>query len=322
MVALLPAGGAEPPAPGGQPKPVEVEIYHGSHRVVQKKEKQEDSHPPKSAPEIVTANRSDHSGVAPLWPAVSGQGLPFVRWPATGLFGVQNIVVSRPPLPAPSEPPAVTVENPGSAGPEIVKGNKAASRRASEATRKAAKTQQASDLSEDEDEPAASPVGRGRPRPSPADHAAEPTDNLNKTLIQVAFIFAVAIVAPVVSIVCFFGLLRRHSKRFGPLFRIDYVGNQPVVTGPFTVGALGAGQQIPDGGRFQDLQAPAAAAEPAAEPEHTPERFDLGPTFEDERLLKEAQAKQQEEAVLQHLLEENLRLQEQIEQGAETKEEL
>jgi hypothetical protein len=95
------------------------------------------------------------------------------------------------------------------------------------------------------------------------------------------------------------------------------------VAGPFTVGALGlAGQQTPDGERFQDLQAPLAGAETAVEPEHTPERFDLGPTFEEERLLKEAQAKQQEEAVLQHLLEENLRLQEQIEQGAETKEEL
>src|SRR5262249_37632069 len=122
-------------------------------------------------------------------------------------------------------------------------------------------------------------------------------------------------------IVSFFWLLRRHSRHFGPLFRIDYVGSGPVVTGPFSASTAGLVEQqdleptLDRGGRLDALQADAAVA--AAREEEVAEPFDLGPTFQDERLQKELQAKQQEEAVLQHLFEDNLRLHEQIELATE-----
>jgi hypothetical protein len=52
--------------------------------------------------------------------------------------------------------------------------------------------------------------------------------------------------------------------------------------------------------------------QPADGPVDPARQFDMGPSYEEERQLREEAARQQEQAVLQHLYEQNLRLREQI----------
>jgi hypothetical protein len=68
---------------------------------------------------------------------------------------------------------------------------------------------------------------------------------------------------------------------------------------------------------------PAEGAEPgsAEEPPQTGEAFDLGPSYEEERLAREQALRQQEQAVLQEVFEQNLRLQQEIAALAEQDEE-
>jgi len=140
-------------------------------------------------------------------------------------------------------------------------------------------------------------------------------DFIGKTVFTVAIIFALAIIAPLVFIYCLLGLLRRHNQNFGPLIRIEYVGASPMHVGPFTASPLGAtGEAVPtalEGNkRFRVGQTESAGAP-------TAQQFDLGPTIETERQLKEEQAKRLDEAVLQQLFEDNLKLQVQIELAKE-----
>jgi hypothetical protein len=143
-------------------------------------------------------------------------------------------------------------------------------------------------------------------------------DLIGKTVFTVAIIVALAIIAPLVFVHCLFGLLRRHSQHFGPLIRVEYVGGPPITVGPFTAGSLGVAGAMPDAvsgalernNRFGVGQAESAGA-------HTAQQFDLGPTFETQRQLKEEQAKRLEEAVLQQLFEDNLKLQVQIDLAKE-----
>ena len=115
--------------------------------------------------------------------------------------------------------------------------------------------------------------------------AAAPETFAN-TFVRATSLVTAAIVAPLAAIVCFFWLLRRHSRRFGPLFRIDYVGNSAgVVTGPFTAKAplVQDDTQSPfpldRSGNLDALQGESPGPrEP--QPEHVPETFDVGPTFE------------------------------------------
>jgi hypothetical protein len=135
-------------------------------------------------------------------------------------------------------------------------------------------------------------------------------DFIGATILAVAMLFALAIVAALVFVHCFFALLRRHSRRFGPLIRIEYAGAPPMVVGPFTASsfdALGAVQEagLERRNKFGEAQAGSVGAQAA-------KQFDLGPTFESQRHLKEEQGKRQEEAVLQHLFEDNLKLHSQI----------
>jgi hypothetical protein len=143
-------------------------------------------------------------------------------------------------------------------------------------------------------------------------------DFVGKTVFTVAIIVALAIIAPLVFVHCLFGLLRRHSQHFGPLIRVEYVGGPPITVGPFTAGSLGVAGAMPDAvsgalernNRFGAGQAESAGA-------RTAQQFDLGPTFETQRQLKEEEAKRLEEAVLQQLFEDNLKLQVQIDLAKE-----
>jgi hypothetical protein len=96
------------------------------------------------------------------------------------------------------------------------------------------------------------------------------------------------IVVPFVVVLSVWVFLRRYSARHGPLFRIDFA-NVPVA-------------------------APAAAPSrtQAAESPSTAEAFDLGPTYEDELRMKEEALRQQEEAIVRHLVDQNVKLREQL----------
>jgi hypothetical protein len=95
-------------------------------------------------------------------------------------------------------------------------------------------------------------------------------------------------------------LLHRYGSRLGPLFRVELTSPMPPMS-----------------------QSPPPAEEPVVihtravgytgRGETTGESFDLGPSYEEERRQKEEAVQQQEQAVLQQILEQNLRLREQIE---------
>ncbi len=141
---------------------------------------------------------------------------------------------------------------------------------------------------------------------------------LDGLLFQTACVFGAAILGPLVSIAALVVLLRRHSRNAGPLFRIEHVGGVTAIpVGPYPGGAVGA--TLPDG--FQQATAariPGGArtlpVEEVAEPasEETGELFELGPTYEEEQRLKATQEREQEQAVLHQLFEQNLRLQEEL----------
>jgi hypothetical protein len=140
-------------------------------------------------------------------------------------------------------------------------------------------------------------------------------DFIGKTVFTVAIIFALAIIAPLILAYCLLGLLRRHSQHSGPLIRIEYVGAPPMAVGPFTASPFAAaGEAVPSalernkGFRVGQTQSAGAS---------TAQQFELGPTIETERQLKEEQAKRLEEAVLQQLFEDNLNLQVQIDRAKE-----
>ncbi len=132
-------------------------------------------------------------------------------------------------------------------------------------------------------------------------------------------IITVAIVAPLASLLCFFWLLGRHSRRFGPIFRVDSAGSVGTVTGPFTAQVPVAAGSAAEAAVATDAGPEhfevAEIALPRRFEEQLPEEFDLGPTFEEERKRKEESIEQQENAVLEQLFEQNLRLHEQIEQA-------
>jgi hypothetical protein len=122
------------------------------------------------------------------------------------------------------------------------------------------------------------------------------------SLFLITGVFAASLLGPLVFVAVLVLFLRRYGKRSGTLFRIEFVGNQ-----------------APPSGYWVPAQPPAAAT-PAKEQAHpsedaeTGERFELGPTYEEEMRLREDQTRQHEEAVLRQLFEENVRLRDQMAQ--------
>jgi hypothetical protein len=70
----------------------------------------------------------------------------------------------------------------------------------------------------------------------------------------------------------------------------------------------GAEVRLPSG--FEAITAAVETKEP--EVESTAQPFDLGPTYEEERLQREEAERQRELAVLQHVFEDNVRLREEL----------
>ena len=134
---------------------------------------------------------------------------------------------------------------------------------------------------------------------------------IGQTILAIAAIFALAVIAALAFVLGFFALLRRHGRDFGPLISIEYTGAPPTIVGPFTASSLGmaAPASVPaaldDNHRYSSISAECVSA-------HTAKASDFGGAFDAERQRMELKTKQQEAAVLQHLFEDNLKLQAEI----------
>jgi hypothetical protein len=122
-------------------------------------------------------------------------------------------------------------------------------------------------------------------------------------LVQMVSILAGLVLGPLVLLAALAYVLRRNGSYTGSLFRVELVNA--------SIHGLAATSGEPSLGKpgLPPVAAPAEGS--SAQP------FDLGPSYEEERRAKEEALLKQEEAVLRHVFDENLRLQEQIETEAE-----
>jgi hypothetical protein len=133
--------------------------------------------------------------------------------------------------------------------------------------------------------------------------------------LQVALVAGVVLFCPLLLAL----MLALMLRRLGMHLRVEVINSSPGTPiiarlegyGPLPLGIAGGQGGQPAQPASAEESAPPGAAR-VEEPE-TAERFDLGPSYEEERLAKEVALRQQELAVLQLVFEENVRLQEEIE---------
>ena len=342
MVALAPMGSAAPPAAGGAQE-VQVEVWYGMRRIDKEPGKPLEVDMPKQtdSQEPEKLARTVESVLENALPVGIRKWLPCLRQPDPKTAAVADsprVIKHASWLDAlqacldryPDTQPTVSgvVDSKRETKPAFAT-------LAKDATIEA-HASRAGDLAEaQETTPAESAPGA-----MIAEQVSDPADQqfFSKTAIQVACIFAVAIAAPLVSIICFFWLLRLHSRRFGPLFRIDYLGSPATVTGPFYASAPSVASQenltLDRGGKLEDLQSGAKETEATPAQQAPFEPIEPAPAVVEERGLKKGNGKnqdkalvvkkgkrdRQEKAVVQKLFEENLRLREEIEQATEQEE--
>ena len=126
------------------------------------------------------------------------------------------------------------------------------------------------------------------------------------TLLHAVIAVAVFVIGPLLSVLAVLFLLRRFTARNGPLVRVEFVSNGQELTlvrptAPTTVES-----------HRVVLPEPVPLAPDAREQPSTAQRFDLGPTYEEELQIREQSGRQQDDATLRHIFEENLKLREQI----------
>jgi hypothetical protein len=128
-------------------------------------------------------------------------------------------------------------------------------------------------------------------------------------LVQAASILAGLVLGPLVVFAALVVVLRRYGIHSGSLFRVEVVNASsgvPWAAAPSVpVGPPQAGRAL----------VPAAEGAAGTEQVEAPagEYFDLGPSYEEERLAKEETQRQQNEALLRMVFEDNLALREQLE---------
>lgn len=154
----------------------------------------------------------------------------------------------------------------------------------------------------------ASLLTTARPQAAPG-LATEQNDTLfyRMAFLQLLTTLAAFVVGPVVLLIMLRLLLRKVLASNGHL-RIELL-NQPQLA---LVG--GYPGMMPAGSLSAATESTAPAAPPVEEKEEefTGEFFDLGPTFEEEKILIEEQLKQQEKALMAKIAQENVALQQQI----------
>jgi hypothetical protein len=129
-------------------------------------------------------------------------------------------------------------------------------------------------------------------------------------LVQVASILSGLVLGPLVLLAALVVVLRRHGAHSGSLFRVEVVNAQGHGSYSGTVAVP------PPGGLTAGLEAALPPAT-AANEEQTAQAFDLGPSYEEEKRAKEEAQRQQEEALLRHIFDENVQLREQIDGQAD-----
>jgi hypothetical protein len=114
-------------------------------------------------------------------------------------------------------------------------------------------------------------------------------------------IIASTIVGPILALLGALVFLRKCGVPFGPLVRVEVVNQQPgwagVDAGEFRVEAVRLRTDIRDDQEAGD---------------GTAHHFDLGPSYEEERRMKEEALKNQEHAILQQIVDQNVQLREDI----------
>jgi hypothetical protein len=140
---------------------------------------------------------------------------------------------------------------------------------------------------------------------SRSQHEAAQNDFFYKlALMQIGGIVAALTLAPLVLAAVIVFVLRRHNSRSGPLFRVEIVN----VTGMRLVATDYESDAV--GGRLRSNRR-GLDTEPHGE-ESTAQRFDLGPTYEEERLMKEKALRQQDQGLLKRIFDDNLQLRAQM----------
>jgi hypothetical protein len=142
----------------------------------------------------------------------------------------------------------------------------------------------------------------------PAPDRAEPSaDSMSKgknlysiEIVSLIGTLGAVIAGPLLGVLAFWLLLRRYTDRHGPLFRVEFAG-------------------APLYGRTVPVVPPSPAERPAPTLSDPPivfeapaEAFDLGPTYADVIEQKHQALRRQDEGILRHFVDQNLKLMEQI----------
>jgi len=129
-------------------------------------------------------------------------------------------------------------------------------------------------------------------------------------VLQLLSVLAAILLAPLVLALVFFRMLPRSAGGAGPLFRVEFIGSQgPGVQPVFvTTPPPAAPAERPQ----PPAEAPPFLPRDPAEIERLTTTFELGPSYEQETHAHEQREQEQHGALLQHIFEENLQLQEQL----------
>jgi hypothetical protein len=139
----------------------------------------------------------------------------------------------------------------------------------------------------------------------PSDQQMETRTASGDALLHAVSMFAAALLAPVVLLAGLYILLQRMKNQPAPIIRVEYVGGQPTIHNEQLLGLLQAAAQ-----RQYKTQPELTPDSP--EISSTAEQFELGPTYEEERVQREQQARQEEEGLLLKIYEDNLGMQRQL----------
>ncbi len=286
-VGLLTAGAVWADPPISAPEP-EVEQYYGIRRIDVPRKLVE-------APIVASKVETPPPAPTPLPSEVQAMlttlpgGVPMVQMPGVIVFGSLRIATEGGPNGVqqatfvPDNTPRPNVPEVAPKAPETVNHTPAAP---VEPAAKAAPTEATTATNRDTN----------------SDNGPQARGQSVDTWMIVGAVFAGTLLTPVILFVMAFGVLRRWMGG-NPLIRIEYVGKH----GPSVVyGPLAAGSVLAANGSMAGAPATPVPPEPA-----TGERFDLGPTFEEELSQRQQNAQNQENALLQKLFEDNLRLREQ-----------
>jgi len=141
------------------------------------------------------------------------------------------------------------------------------------------------------------------PPPTVADSSTTTDPRLHHIAVaQMICTLVAVVVGPLLAVLAFWVVLRRHSARHGPLFRVEF-SSAPL----YNVAAPSVGTSS-----SSSVGAGAGPATPAAESPRQGEAFDLGPTYSEAIQQQNEAPRLQDEGILRYLVDQNVKLMEQI----------